>query len=82
MQNFLIAGHMQQGGSPTPFDRNMGTKMAAKCVEWMVDVLKENTQPDGTIKAKGPETACLLGLVRRQYMFSPLKELIADTNFE
>lgn len=77
-----FSGHMQQGGSPTPFDRNMGTKMAAKCVEWMNDQLKRNTQPDGTVLAKGPESACLLGLVRRQYRFTPLAELIAETNFE
>jgi 6-phosphofructokinase 1 len=25
-----VLGHMQQGGSPSPFDRNLGTKMAAK----------------------------------------------------
>lgn len=78
----LSVGHMQQGGSPTPFDRNMGTKMAAKCVEWLVEQLKANTQPDGSICAKSPDTACLLGLVRRQYKFSPLKDLIAETNFE
>lgn len=77
-----VLGHMQQGGSPTPFDRNMGTKMAAKCVEWMVEQLKANTQSDGTIVASGPESACLLGLVRRQYRFTPLKDLIAETNFE
>uniref|UniRef100_A0A182P3I4 ATP-dependent 6-phosphofructokinase n=1 Tax=Anopheles epiroticus TaxID=199890 RepID=A0A182P3I4_9DIPT len=76
-----VLGHMQQGGSPTPFDRNMGTKMAAKCVEWLVDQLKASTQPDGSIDAKAPETACLLGLVRRQYKFTPLKELIGETNF-
>ncbi|XP_040153448.1 ATP-dependent 6-phosphofructokinase isoform X3 [Anopheles arabiensis] len=76
-----VLGHMQQGGSPTPFDRNMGTKMAAKCVEWLVEQLKANTQPDGSINATAPETACLLGLVRRQYKFSPLKELIGETNF-
>lgn len=77
-----VLGHMQQGGSPTPFDRNMGTKMAAKCVEWMVEQLKNNTQSDGTILASGQESACLLGLVRRQYRFTPVKDLIADTNFE
>ncbi|CAO1400037.1 unnamed protein product [Diamesa hyperborea] len=77
-----ILGHMQQGGSPSPFDRNMGTKMAAKAVDWMIDQLKQNLKPDGTVHATGPETACLLGLVRRQYKFSPLKELISDTNFE
>ena len=25
-----VLGHMQQGGSPSPYDRNLGTKMAAK----------------------------------------------------
>lgn len=77
-----VLGHMQQGGSPSPFDRNMGTKMAAKSVEWMVDQIKLNTQPDGTIKADKHESACLLGLVRRQYRFTPVNELIAETNFE
>lgn len=28
------------------------------------------------------DSACLLGLVRRQYKFTPLKELIAETNFD
>ena len=25
-----VLGHMQQGGTPSPFDRNLGTKLAAK----------------------------------------------------
>ncbi|XP_055707472.1 ATP-dependent 6-phosphofructokinase isoform X2 [Phlebotomus papatasi] len=77
-----VLGHMQQGGSPTPFDRNMGTKMAAKCVEWLVEQLRVNTQPDGTINATSHDSACLLGLVRRQYRFTPLHDLIAETNFD
>lgn len=77
-----VLGHMQQGGSPSPFDRNMGTKMAAKCVEWLVDQLKTNTKPDGTIYANNNESACLLGLVRRQYRFTPVQELIPQSNFE
>uniref|UniRef100_U5EUA4 ATP-dependent 6-phosphofructokinase n=1 Tax=Corethrella appendiculata TaxID=1370023 RepID=U5EUA4_9DIPT len=77
-----VLGHMQQGGSPTPFDRNMGTKMAAKCVEWLVQQVKQNIQPDGVVKATNPDSACLLGLVRRQYKFTPLSELVSETNFE
>jgi 6-phosphofructokinase 1 len=72
---------MQQGGSPSPFDRNMGTKMAAKAVEWLVEQCKIHCKDD-RVNATTQDTACLLGLVRRQYKFSPLKELIADTNFE
>lgn len=73
---------MQQGGSPTPFDRNMGTKMAAKCVEWFSEQFKNNKQPDGSIKCNDKESAVLLGIVRRQYRFTPLADLISETNFE
>jgi 6-phosphofructokinase 1 len=73
---------MQQGGSPTPFDRNMGTKMAAKAVEWMIERLKENVQPDGSVTATTPETAVMIGVVRRQYRFTPLVELKKETDFE
>ncbi|XP_053620688.1 ATP-dependent 6-phosphofructokinase isoform X1 [Plodia interpunctella] len=69
-----VLGHMQQGGSPTPFDRNMGTKMAAKCLHWLVDALQKGP-------ANTPESACLLGVVKRQYKFSPLEDLKAQTNF-
>lgn len=77
-----ILGHMQQGGSPTPFDRNMGTKMAAKCVEWFSEQFKNNKQADGSIKCIDKDSAVLLGIVRRQYRFTPLADLISETNFE
>ncbi|KAF2893327.1 hypothetical protein ILUMI_12846 [Ignelater luminosus] len=77
-----VLGHMQQGGSPTPFDRNMGTKMAAKCVDWMVTTLKENTGKDGKVSCTKDDTAVLLGIIRRQYKFTPLTELKEQTNFE
>ncbi|CAG9796596.1 unnamed protein product [Diatraea saccharalis] len=69
-----VLGHMQQGGSPTPFDRNMGTKMAAKCLHWLVEALQRGP-------ANTPDTACLLGIVKRQYKFTPLEDLKSQTNF-
>ncbi|KAH8269454.1 hypothetical protein KR018_003383, partial [Drosophila ironensis] len=77
-----ILGHMQQGGSPTPFDRNMGTKMAAKCVDWLATQIKANIDANGVVNCKSPETATLLGIVSRQYRFSPLVDLIGETNFD
>lgn len=77
-----VLGHMQQGGSPTPFDRNMGTKMAAKCVEWFTEQFKNSLQPNGSIHCTDKESACLLGIIKRQYKFTPLADLIAETNFE
>ncbi|XP_026293416.1 ATP-dependent 6-phosphofructokinase isoform X7 [Frankliniella occidentalis] len=77
-----VLGHMQQGGSPTPFDRNMGTKMAAKSVEWMVGQLKQHCREDGSINVSSPDSAVMMGIVRRQYKFSPLQDLKAGTNFD
>ncbi|XP_064542578.1 ATP-dependent 6-phosphofructokinase isoform X4 [Drosophila montana] len=77
-----ILGHMQQGGSPTPFDRNMGTKMAAKCVDWLATQIKNNIDANGVVNCKSTDTATLLGIVARQYRFSPLVDLIGETNFE
>uniref|UniRef100_A0A8D8UX71 ATP-dependent 6-phosphofructokinase n=1 Tax=Cacopsylla melanoneura TaxID=428564 RepID=A0A8D8UX71_9HEMI len=77
-----VLGHMQQGGSPSPFDRNMGTKQAANTVEWMIDQLKKCTQPDGTVFTDSPDTAVLMGVIRRQYCFTPLTQLKKETNFE
>lgn len=73
---------MQQGGSPTPFDRNMATKQAAKAVEWFVEMLKNSTQDDGSIYANSPESAAMMGVIRRRYRFSPLEYLKEETNFE
>lgn len=73
---------MQQGGSPSPFDRNLGTKMAAKAVDWMVCQLKNNTDHDGKINCTDPNTACLLGIVKRQYKCTSLHTLKDQTNFE
>ncbi|CAH1972538.1 unnamed protein product [Acanthoscelides obtectus] len=76
-----VLGHMQQGDSPTPFDRNLGTKMASKAVDWMVCQLKNNMDKDGNVNCTDPNTACLLGIVKRQYKCTSLAELKAQTNF-
>lgn len=42
----------KQGGRPSPFDRNMGTKMAAKCLEKMIEQLQACKQEDGMYAAE------------------------------
>jgi 6-phosphofructokinase 1 len=77
-----VLGHMQQGGFPSPFDRNMGTKMAAKANVWMLDQIAKNLQPDGTMDANTKDSACLLGMRRLHYQFQPLEDLEKETNFD
>lgn len=73
---------MQQGGSPSPFDRNMGTKLAARAVEWMVEKLCQSVRPDGTVCADQPNSAVMLGIVKRHYCYTPVQELREDTDFK
>jgi len=85
-----ILGHMQQGASPSPFDRNFGTKLAAKAADWLIAQLEAHTKPiadEGdspiiTYNCTLPDTAVLLGLVGRQYRFSPVQSLKSQTDFK
>uniref|UniRef100_A0A8C5CQN8 ATP-dependent 6-phosphofructokinase n=1 Tax=Gadus morhua TaxID=8049 RepID=A0A8C5CQN8_GADMO len=37
-----VLGHLQQGGAPSPFDRNFATKLGVKAVQWLSDRMNEN----------------------------------------
>ncbi|KAG7471815.1 hypothetical protein MATL_G00102000 [Megalops atlanticus] len=76
-----VLGHMQQGGTPTPFDRNFGTKMGAKSVLWLTEKLKECYR-HGRIFANTSDSACLLGMKKRSLVFTPLTELKEQTDLE
>ena len=34
-------GYMQRGGNPSPFDRNMSTKLGAKSFNWIIEQLQK-----------------------------------------
>ncbi|XP_062900450.1 ATP-dependent 6-phosphofructokinase, platelet type-like isoform X1 [Mobula hypostoma] len=76
-----VLGHMQQGGSPSPFDRNFGTKIAAKAIQWISSKLKEYYR-QGRIFANCHESACLLGMHRRTLVFQPVSQLKEMTDFQ
>jgi len=38
-----------QGGRPTPFDRNMGSRMAIKCAEKLLEQIQASKKPDGLL---------------------------------
>lgn len=58
-----MLGHAQQGGNPTPFDRNMGTKLAARALEYIITQAKEYVDPvSGIPNAVSDDSATLLGL--------------------
>ncbi|XP_071542421.1 ATP-dependent 6-phosphofructokinase isoform X4 [Panulirus ornatus] len=77
-----VLGHMQQGGSPSVFDRNMGTKMAAKAVNWLTEQMLAHRRKDGSVFCDEASTAVLLGLQKRSYVFQPVIELKRQTDWE
>ncbi|XP_026135875.1 ATP-dependent 6-phosphofructokinase, platelet type-like isoform X1 [Carassius auratus] len=77
-----VLGHMQQGGSPSPFDRNFGTKISAKAMQWISKKLKESYREDeGRVFVNTEDSACLLGMRRRALVFQPVIQLKDETDF-
>ncbi|XP_071341810.1 ATP-dependent 6-phosphofructokinase, platelet type isoform X1 [Trachinotus anak] len=75
-----VLGHMQQGGAPSPFDRNFGTKISAKAMQWISKKLVE-TFRQGRVFANTEDTCCLLGMRRRALVFQPVVQLKEETDF-
>ena len=50
-----ILGHIQQGGSPSPFDRVQATRLAARCIEFLIDEVDQPTPAAAAIGLKGGE---------------------------
>ncbi|XP_062390899.1 ATP-dependent 6-phosphofructokinase, liver type isoform X2 [Sardina pilchardus] len=76
-----ILGHLQQGGAPSPFDRNFGTKLGVRAVQWLSEKMVENFR-QGRVFANAPETACVIGLNKKVLAFSPVTELKDQTDFK
>lgn len=59
-----ILGHIQQGGDPTPFDRNLASRLAADCIEYL----------EAQVDAIEP-TSAVIGLVGSAMQFTNLEDI-------
>ncbi|XP_015448941.1 ATP-dependent 6-phosphofructokinase, platelet type isoform X2 [Pteropus alecto] len=75
-----VLGHMQQGGAPSPFDRNFGTKISARAMQWISTKLKEARGAGKRFVTD--ESICVLGICKRNFLFQPVAELKKETDFE
>uniref|UniRef100_A0A7N9CYV5 Uncharacterized protein n=1 Tax=Macaca fascicularis TaxID=9541 RepID=A0A7N9CYV5_MACFA len=69
-----------QGGAPSPFDRNFGTKISARAMEWITAKLKEAQGRGKTLTTDDP--VCVLGISKRNVIFQPVAELKNQMDFE
>ena len=77
----LILGHLQQGENPSPYDRILGVKYAAKAVDFLVKYASENWVR-GKVRTEDKESACILGVHGKTIEPTPLQDLIPNTDFE
>lgn len=76
-----VLGHLQQGGSPSPYDRILGIKMGSKAVNFMLEQVPKNKLTNGQLRATSRESAAILGILGQNYTFSPLALLAKRTDF-
>lgn len=77
-----VLGHVQQGGSPSPFDRIQGTRQATLAVNWLTEKIEQNRSFEGIVETSSPDTACLLGIKKAANPFTPVQELKLVTDFQ
>jgi 6-phosphofructokinase 1 len=58
-----ILGHLQQGGNPSPFDRIQATRLATRCVDYLIE------QAD-----QGSNNSAFIGLQGREIKFHNLED--------
>lgn len=75
-----ILGHMQQGGVPTPYDRNLGLKLASKSLSYMIRILEGREEQKYHVDT--PESAVIIGMLQKQFEFTPVSDLIDQTDVE
>ncbi|KAM4026279.1 ATP-dependent 6-phosphofructokinase, liver type isoform 3-T3 [Anomaloglossus baeobatrachus] len=76
-----VLGHLQQGGAPTPFDRNYGTKLGVKAMLWISEKLRESYRR-GRVFANSLDTACVIGLRKKVVALTSVCDLKKITDFE
>lgn len=50
-----ILGHTQQGGTPTPFDRNFASRLAADCIDYLENHIEAEENPSAVVGLLGSE---------------------------
>ena len=50
-----ILGHLQQGGRPSPFDRIQATRLATRCIQYLIDTVEKQSTDSAYIGLVGKE---------------------------
>lgn len=78
---YNIIGEIQEGGRPSPFDRNMATRLGVRAAEKLMTQLLDCSTATGEVNTSLPESCTLLGLQKRAITFIPVQDLKKKTDF-
>ena len=73
-----VLGHMQQGGVPSPFDRNLGLKLASKSLAHMIKLLEGREAQSYHIDS--PDSAVVIGMQKKRICFTSVSFLKSQTD--
>lgn len=76
-----LIGHIQQGWSPSPFDRKLAVRFAMKGLEWMMQQVEKYGR-NGRVKTDATDTVVLIGLCNGHYKITPINELKDKADIE
>ena len=77
-----VLGHLQQGESPSPYDRILGVQYANHTVDFLQKHAQENLDSINRVRAESVESACMMGLRGTKFQAIPLRTLAKETDFE
>ncbi|ORY07484.1 6-phosphofructokinase [Basidiobolus meristosporus CBS 931.73] len=78
-----VLGHIQQGGTPTPFDRIRATRLAYRCIEWLEKQAlanKSNSATGPAVVVDDAKSVCVIGVRGAKVKFTPVIDLLTETD--
>jgi 6-phosphofructokinase 1 len=66
-----ILGHLQQGGNPSPFDRIQATRLASRCIDYLISQIE-----------KGSQAASFIGLIGGTIQFNNIEDFLRMVDFD
>ena len=77
-----VLGHLQQGESPSPYDRILGVQYAAQTVDFLQRHAQEGLNSRNKVRLETPGSACIMGIQGTKFQAIPLQQLAKETDFE
>ncbi|XP_065652484.1 ATP-dependent 6-phosphofructokinase, muscle type isoform X2 [Hydra vulgaris] len=77
-----VLGHIQQGGSPSTFDRLYGTRYGVKALHFLLQKIEEAKDEYGLVNATSSDSSCVLGHIKNHSQFTPVLDLKDKADFK